>query len=95
MWLDRGYKGTAFSNRILLCFGIVLEIVARRVKKGFGLQARRWVVERTFAWLGNYRRLSKDYETLPASSEAFIYLASRDFITKRLAQTNHTPWRNR
>jgi putative transposase len=95
LWLDRGYKGVAFTNRILLCFGITLEIVARRADKSFGLQARRWVVERTFAWLGNYRRLSKDYETLPASSEAFIYLASCDLITKRLAHTNVVPWRNR
>lgn len=95
LWLDRGYKGVSFTNRILLCFGTVLEIVARRSEKGFGLQARRWVVERTFAWLGNYRRLSKDYETLPASSEAFIYLASCDLITKRLAPTNNVPWRNR
>ena len=95
LWLDRGYKGVAFTNRILLRFGITLEIVARRADKSFGLQARRWVVERTFAWLGNYRRLSKDYETLPASSEAFIYLASCDLITKRLAHTNVVPWRNR
>lgn len=95
LWLDRGYKGLAFTNRILLCFGIVLEVVARRAQKGFGLQARRWVVERTFAWLGNYRRLSKDYETLPASGEAFIYLARGDLITKRLARTNNIPWRNR
>ena len=46
-------------------------------------------------WLGNYRRLSRDYETLSASSEAFIYLASCDLITKRLAHTNCIPWRNR
>lgn len=99
LWLDRGYQGVAFTNCILwcfgLCFGVVLEIVARGTAKGFGLQARRWVVERTFAWLGNYRRLAKDYETLPASSEAFIYFASCDLVTKRLARTNPSPWRNR
>jgi len=95
LWLDRGYKGVAFTNRTLLCFGIVLEVVSRRYEKGFGLQARRWVVERSFAWLGNYRRLSRDYETLPASSEAFIYFASCDLITKRLAGTNRIPWRSR
>ena len=93
--VDRGYKGITFTNWMLLCFGVVLDIVARRSEKGFGLQARRWVVERTFAWLGNYRRLSKDYEALPASSEAFIYLASCDLLTKRLACTNSTSWRNR
>jgi putative transposase len=47
---------------------------------GFSLQARRWVVERTFAWLGNYCRLAKEYEHLPASSETFIYLASCDLM---------------
>ena len=95
LWLDRGYKGVAFTSRMLLCFGVVLDIVSRREQKGFGLQARRWIVERTFAWLGNYRRLSKDYETFTSSSEAFIYLASCDLITKRLARTNSTPWRSR
>ena len=78
LWLDRGYKGVAFTKRMLLCFGVVLYLVSRREQKGFGLQARRWVVERTFAWLGNYRRLSKNFETLAASSEAFVYLASCD-----------------
>ena len=44
---------------------------------------------------GNYCRLSKDYEALPASGEAFIYLASCDLITKRLADANGTSWRSR
>ena len=95
LWLDRGYKGVAFTKQILLCFGVVLDIVSRRSNKGFALQARRWVVERTFAWLGNYRRLAKDYESLTSSSESFIYLASCDLITKRLAATNGKSWRIR
>ena len=95
LWLDRGYKGVAFTKRMLLCFGVVLDVVSRREQKGFGLQARRWVVERTFAWLGNYRRLAKDYETLSSSAETFIYLASCDLITKRLADANGTSWRLR
>ena len=95
LWLDRGYKGVAFAKRMLLCFGVVLDVVSRREHKDFSLQARRWVVERTFAWLGNYRRLAKDYETLTASSEAFVFLASCDFITKRLADTNGKSWRLR
>ncbi len=50
---------------------------------------RRWVVERTFAWLGRYRRLSKDYEELPATEEAWIYLAMTRFMLARLA---HDPF---
>ena len=54
VWLDRGYRGTDFINRMLLLFGLVLDIVVSPTDPpGFSLQARRWVVERTFAWLGN------------------------------------------
>ena len=45
----------------------------------------RWVVERTFAWFGRYRRLSKDYETLPETSEAMIYAAMSRLMVRRLA----------
>jgi putative transposase len=48
-------------------------------------RARRWVVERTFAWLTQYRRLAKDHETLPESSEALIYLAMTRLMIRRLA----------
>jgi Transposase DDE domain len=51
----------------------------------FAVVPRRWVVERTFAWLGRYRRLSKDYEYLTATSEAVIYLAVIQLLTHRLA----------
>ena len=53
--------------------------------QGFTVLPRRWVVERTFAWLGRYRRLSKDYEQLPESSEAMIYAAMRRLMLRRLA----------
>lgn len=53
---------------------------------GFHVVPRRWVVERTFAWLGFYRRLSKDYEYLPETSEAYIYAAMSDLMLRRLAQ---------
>ena len=51
----------------------------------FAVVPRRWVVERTFAWLGRFRRLSKDYEYLTATSEAVIYLAVIQLLTHRLA----------
>ncbi len=96
LWLDKGYRGKVFIARMLLCFGLVLEIVsAPKGIKGFVLQHRRWVVERTFAWLGNYRRLARNYEQLNSSAETFIYMASCDWMMKRLAHTNPTSWRSR
>ena len=53
-------------------------------ERGIEVLPRRWAVERTFAWLGKYRRLSKDYEFLPESSEAMIYLAMIRLMLKRL-----------
>ena len=47
---------------------------------------RRWVVERTFSWLGQNRRLSKDYERLPETGEAFIYVAMSRLMARRLAR---------
>ena len=52
----------------------------------FALAPHRWVVERTFAWLGRYRRLSKDYEYLTATSEAVIYLAMTRLLLRRLTR---------
>ncbi len=51
---------------------------------GFRVLPRRWVVERTFSWLGQNRRLSKEYERLPESSEAFIYVAMSRLMLRRL-----------
>jgi putative transposase len=53
---------------------------------GFQALPRRWVVERTFAWLGRYRRLSRDYEALPETEEAWIHLAMSCLMLARLAQ---------
>lgn len=53
--------------------------------KGFQVLPKRWIVERTFAWLGGYRRLNKDYEYLPEHSEAMIYLAMIRLMLRRLA----------
>jgi transposase len=57
-----------------------------KIPTGFHVLPRRWVVERTFAWLGRYRRLSKDYERLPETEEIFIYMAMSRILIKRLAK---------
>ena len=54
--------------------------------RGFQVLPRRWVVERTFSWIGQNRRMSKDYERLAESSEAFIYVAMSRLMVRRLAQ---------
>jgi len=87
IWADGGYSGTPMINWVFDLAGWVFEIVKRSDQvKGFQLLPHRWVVERTFAWLGRYRRLSKDYEVLPQTSEAFIYAAMVDLMLARLAR---------
>lgn len=62
-----------------------LEIVSRaKGEKGFTVLPKRWIVERTFAWIGRNRRMSKDYERLPETSEAWIYLSMVRLMTRRL-----------
>jgi len=62
VWVDGGFSGEEFAARIEKDCGLKIEVVKRSDKaKGFVLLPRRWVVERTFAWFGRYRRLSKDY----------------------------------
>jgi putative transposase len=87
LWAD-GADGAdggtvAFAARYA---GITVELVTRPAgTKGFTLLPRRWVVERTVAWLGHCRRLSKDYEALPATEEALIYLAMIHLMLRRLS----------
>jgi putative transposase len=86
VWADGGYGGPLVEE-VSAAYGLTLQIVEKpQGQKGFTLLARRWVVERTFAWLGKYRRLSKDYEALPQSSEAMIRLAMVHIMLRRLAQ---------
>ena len=69
--------------------GWSLELVRRPShRQTFEVLPRRWVVERTFAWLGRYRRLSKDYEELPETTEAWVYAAMTGLMLRRLALFN-------
>jgi len=84
-WADGGYAGKLVEWVKSEC-GWVLEIVKRTDDvKGFKLLPRRWVVERTFAWLGRFRRMSKDYEFHPETSESMIHLAMINIMVRRLA----------
>ena len=90
LWVDAGYQaGKDFCAWVKTLLGWRVEVVKRpeinaQKKQGFILLPRRWVVERTFAWLDNYRRLSKDYEYLPQSSETMVYLAMTNLMLHRL-----------
>jgi len=67
-------------------FGWVLQTVLRPVAvKGFVVLPKRWIIERTFAWLARYRRNGKDYERTTESSEAIIHLSMINLMSRRLA----------
>lgn len=84
IWADGIYAGKLVDWVKETC-GWILEIVKRDPNaKGFQILPRRWVVERTFGWLNHYRRLSKDYEVLPETSEAMIYAAMVHIMVRRL-----------
>jgi len=88
VWVDGGFSGKDFIQRIRDTCNLTLEVVKRSDDlKGFILLPRRWVVERTFAWLGNYRRLSKDYEYSLYSADATLYAAMTHLMLRRLARS--------
>ena len=85
IWADGGYQGKLVDWVKNFC-GWTLEIVKRSDNlKGFRILPKRWIVERTFAWLNFSRRLSKDYEHNHRSSETMIYIAMIHLMTQRLA----------
>ena len=85
IWADGAYAGKLiqWAKRY---YGWTIEIVKRSdLGKGFQLLPKRWIVERTFSWFGNYRRLAKDYESAADTSEAMIYIAMIHLMVRRLA----------
>jgi putative transposase len=86
IWMDGGYRGEEFMHWVMDMFRWIVTIVLRPLeKKGFVHLPKRWVVERTFGWLNWCRRLSKDYERLPETSDTFIYIAMIRLMVRRLA----------
>jgi putative transposase len=82
--LDGGYNSPALLNWCEKCLSVCAEIVKRNELHTFVVLPKRWIVERTFAWLGKYRRLSKDYEALSYVSENWIYVAMINCMLRRL-----------
>jgi putative transposase len=98
-WADMAYRSHALRRWLAEAWGGSVEIVQRPRRWGrypieveppsmpaFTVLPHRWVVERTIAWIGRYRRLSKDYEDLPESSETMVYLARSRLMLRRLAR---------
>lgn len=88
-WADGGYAG-----RLVTWAKQVLHLAVTIVKRsddtrGFVILPRRWVVERTFAWISKHRRCVRDYETLPTHHEAMVYLAMIITISRRLTRTTN------
>lgn len=87
IFADSAYGRNDLPAWVQTTFGWVLQTILRPVGvKGFAVLPKRWIVERTFAWIVRYRRNAKDYERTGASSEAFIYLAMISLMSKRLAK---------
>jgi putative transposase len=85
IWVAGTYRGKLVAWVTDHCWFLLEPVLRSDDQKGFMVLPRRWVVERTFAWLSQCRRLSKDYEVLPASSEAMIYIAMTRLMIRRLA----------
>jgi putative transposase len=85
VWADGVYAGelVEWAEKIA---NLTLDIVRKpKGQVGFAVLPWRWIVERTFAWLGNYRRLARDYEINPRTSEAWIKVAMIHLMLRRLA----------
>jgi transposase len=89
LYADGGYQGPVFQDAVkaaMTCLNV--EIVKRSDQvKGFVVLPKRWVVERTFAWLNRCRRLAKDWECLNRKARAYVLLASIRLMLRRLGRT--------
>src|SRR4028118_1618574 len=85
IWVDQGFSGENFARVIHQLCDAKVDVVCRQ-SPGFQVLPKRWIVERTFGWWNQYRRLSKDYELLPETSESMIYTVMIRLMLKRLAQ---------
>ena len=80
---DRGYRGSFVSN-VLTILDLDVDISEKIIPKGWVVVPKRWIVERTFAWLNHSRRLSKDYEILTSCAESMIKISHLHSLSHRL-----------
>jgi transposase len=91
LFADGGYSGTETAAAVRRIGGMGLEVVRRSDQaRGFVLLAKRWIVERTFGWLGRCRRLAKDFEHLTRTQLAFVQLAMIRLMMRRIARASIT-----
>jgi transposase len=89
---DQGYQGNLEVD-LEAVYGVVLEVVEHQ-GKGFSVQPKRWIVERTWAWLENCRGLTRDYERLPENHEGMVYIAMIRLMLRRL-ENNRRRWKQK
>lgn len=86
IWVDGGYRGKGFQDWVIDIYRWIVSVVTRHEEqKGFVVLPKRWLVERTFGWFNWCRRLSKDYEILPETTQTFVYVAMIRLMLKQLA----------
>ena len=92
-WADHTYRGLRILQTLRAWFpwrGLRVEIVhAKAGVTGFAVQPKRWIIERTFAWLTHHRRLVRDYEEREVNSEAMILIAASKLMVRRLAKRHY------
>ena len=86
LYVDGGYAGQKLEGAVAHIDRLTIEIIRRSDLTGFVVLPRRWVVERTLAWLNRCRRLAKDWEVSIASSEAWLVVSSIRRMTRRIAK---------
>lgn len=91
VWADGGYQTSVIQHGAGL--GIDVEVVQRPKEKGFHPLPKRWVVERTFGWLMQHRRLARDYEALPQRSRTMIHWAMANKMSRELTGESAPTWR--
>ncbi|MGW3399867.1 IS5 family transposase [Streptomyces hydrogenans] len=91
VWADGGYQTSVIQHGAGL--GIDVEVVRRPKEKGFQPLPKRWVIERTFDWLMQHRRLARDYEALPQRSRTMIHWAMANKMSRELTGESTPTWR--